>query len=177
MFWSIYVDVISNKQSILSSQIHTPSFPINWPSLVSSAQSPIILWRPWSYKPSHKHDLNKYQSKAFGICDHKSDETKLVTHVNKAYHYTSTAPIRSCVLGRTQFFKIVGFAGRRFLLSPPPLPSPVIPFLCFRPNFLDELAWKRLLPCHRWSLRHVHVASPAHQRPIFRRKPIQPNDG
>ena len=133
MFWSIYVDVISNKRSILSSQIHTPSFPINWPSLVSSAQSPIILWRPWSYKPSHKHDLNKYQSKAFGICDHKSDETRLVTHVNKAYHYTSTAPIRSCVLGRTQFFKIVGFAGRRFLLSPPPPPSFL--FFAFVPTF------------------------------------------
>ena len=121
MFWSIYVDVISNKQSILSSQIHTPSFPINWPSLVSSAQSPIILWRPWSYKPSHKHDLNKYQSKAFGICDHKSDETRLVTHVNKAYHYTSTAPIRSCVLGERSFSKSWGLrAGVSFF----PLPLP-----------------------------------------------------
>ena len=35
---------------------------------------------------------------------------------------TSTAPIRSCIRGRTQFFKIVGFAGKRFLLSPPPPP-------------------------------------------------------
>ena len=39
----IYVDVISNKQSIFSSQIRTPSLPINWPSLVSTARSPIIL--------------------------------------------------------------------------------------------------------------------------------------
>ena len=39
----IYVDVMSNKQSIFSSQIRTPSFPINWPSLVSTARSPIIL--------------------------------------------------------------------------------------------------------------------------------------
>ena len=41
----IYVAVISNKlkQSIFSSQIRTPSFPINWPSLVSTARSPIIL--------------------------------------------------------------------------------------------------------------------------------------
>ena len=83
----IYVDIISNKQSIFSShdQIRTPSFPINCPSLVSTAWSPVILWRLWSHKPSHKHDSNKYQSKAFVICDHKSDETRSVTHVNKAY--------------------------------------------------------------------------------------------
>ena len=81
-----YVDVyISNKQSIFSSQIRTPSFSINWPSLVSTARSPIILWRLWSHKPSHKHDSNKYQSKAFVICDPKSDETRSVTHENKAY--------------------------------------------------------------------------------------------
>ena len=128
----IYVDVISNKQSIFSSQIRTPSFSINWPSLVSTARSPIILWRLWSHKPSHKHDSNKYQSKAFVICDHKSDETRSVTHVNKAYlvwlmfrvlsnQHNSTAPIRSCVRGRTQFFKTVGLrAGVSFL----PLPLP-----------------------------------------------------
>ena len=81
----IYVDVISNKQSIFSSQIRTPSFSINWPSLVSTARSPIILWRLWSHKPSHKHDSNKYQSKAFVIGDHKSDETRSVTPENKAY--------------------------------------------------------------------------------------------
>ena len=59
----------------------------NWPSLVSTARSPspIILWRLWCHKPSHKHDSNKYQSKAFVICDHKSDETRSVTHVNKVY--------------------------------------------------------------------------------------------
>ena len=66
-------------------QIRTPSFPINWPSLVSTARSPIILWRLWSHKPSHKHDSNKYQAKAFVLCDHKWDETRSVTHVNKAY--------------------------------------------------------------------------------------------
>ena len=55
------------------------------PFLVSTARSPIILWRLWSHKPSHKHDSNKYQSKAFVICDHKSDETRSVTHVNKVY--------------------------------------------------------------------------------------------
>ena len=67
-----------------SRQIRTPSFPINWPSLVSTARSPIILWRLWSHKPSHKHDSNKYQSKAFVICDHKSDESRSMTHENKA---------------------------------------------------------------------------------------------
>ena len=81
----IYVDVISNKQSIFSSQIRTPSFSINWPSLVSTARSPIILWRLWSHKPSRKQDSKKYQSEAFVICDHKSDETRSVTHENKAY--------------------------------------------------------------------------------------------
>ena len=39
----------------------------------------------WSYKPSNKHDSNKHQSNAFVICNHKSDETRSVTHVNKAY--------------------------------------------------------------------------------------------
>ena len=141
MFWFTLMLYISNKQSIFSSQICTPSFPINWPSLVSTARSPIILWRLWSYKPSHKHDSNKHQSKAFVICDHKSDKTRSVTHVNKAYlvwlmfrvlsnqHYQHTAPIRSCVPGRTRFFKIVGFAGVRFLHSPPPPPSFLFFFL------------------------------------------------
>ena len=38
-----------------------------------------------THKPSHKHDSNKYQSKAFVICDHKSDETRSVMHENKTY--------------------------------------------------------------------------------------------
>ena len=42
---------------------------------------------------------------------------------NPPVNTTCTTPIRSCVRGRTQFFKIVGFAGKRFLLSPPPPPS------------------------------------------------------
>ena len=108
---------------------HATSFPINWPSLVSTARSPIILWRLWSHKPSHKHNSNKYQSKAFVICDHKSDETRSMTHINKAYlvwliirvlsdqHYQhrTNQKLRSW---RTQFFEIVGFAGKRFFLSP-----------------------------------------------------------
>ena len=87
MFWFTLVLSPTKQQSIFSShdQIRTPSLTINWPSLVSTARSPIILWRLWSHKPSHKHDSNKYQSKAFVICDHKSDETRSVTLVNKAY--------------------------------------------------------------------------------------------
>ena len=38
-----------------------------------------------SNKPSHKHDSCKYQSTAFAICDHKSDQTRSATHVNKTY--------------------------------------------------------------------------------------------
>ena len=133
----IYVDVISNKQSIFSSQICTPSFSINWPSLVSTARSPIILWRLWSHKPSHKHDSNKYQAKAFVLCDHKWDETRSVTHVNKAYlvwlmfrvlsnqHYQhrTNQKLRSWA---NAVFENRGVCGQAFPSFPSP--SPVIPF-------------------------------------------------
>ena len=133
----IYVDVISNKQSIFSSQIRTPSFSINWPSLVSTARSPIILWRLWSHKPSHKHDSNKYQAKAFVLCDHKWDETRSVTHVNKAYlvwlmfrvlsnqHYQhrTNQKLRSWANAAFQNRGVCGQAFPSF-----PSPSPVIPF-------------------------------------------------
>ena len=47
--------------------------------------------------------------------------------------------MRSCVHWRTQFFKIVGFAGKRLLRSPPPPPPPsFFFFFCSRSNFLDE---------------------------------------
>ena len=120
----IHADVISTKQSIFSSQIRTPSFSINWPSLVSTAQSLIMLWRLWSHKPSHKHDSNKCQSKAFVICDHKSDETKSVKHENKAY------------LVWLMFRMLINqhcphLAGKGFLLSPPPPPSPSFIFIFF----------------------------------------------
>ena len=36
-----------------------------------------------SDKPSHKHDSNKYQTKAFVICNHKSDQNRSATHVFK----------------------------------------------------------------------------------------------
>ena len=127
----IYVDVISNKQSIFSSQICTPSFPINWRSLVSTARSPIILWRLWSYKPSHKQDSNKHQSKAFVICDHKS------------------APRQSeaAFVGERSFSKSWGLRASGSFI-PLPLPRPFFFFFfffCSRPNFLHELARKRSL--------------------------------
>ena len=141
----IYVDVISNKQSIFSSQIRTPSFSINWPSLVFTAQSPVILWRLWSHKPSHKQDSNKYQSKTFVICDHKSDETRSVTHENKAYlvwlmfrmlsnqHYPQS---EAAFVGERSFSKSWGLRASGSFV-PLPLPSHSL-FFCSCPSFLDE---------------------------------------
>ena len=137
MFWFTLMLSPTNSPFQVSSQIRTPSFPINWPSLVSTARSPIILWRLWSHKPSHKHDSNKYQSKAFVICDHKSDETRSVTHENKAYlvwlmfrvlsnqHYQhrTNQKLRSWA---NAVFQNRGVCGQAF----PSFPSPslVIPF-------------------------------------------------
>ena len=140
----IYVDVISNKQSIFSIQICTPSFPRNWPSLVSTARSPIILY--WSHKPSHKHDSN--QSKAIVICYHKSDKIRSVAHVNKAYlvwlmfrvlsnqHYQhrTNQKLRSWA---NAVFQNRGVCEQAF--SSFPSPSLIIPccffFFCSRPTF------------------------------------------
>ena len=138
-----------NKQSIFSSQIRTQTFSINWPSLVSTARSPIILRRLWSYKPSHKHDSNKYRSKAFVICDHKSDETRSVTHKNKAYLVwlmfrvlsISTLPAlhqsEAAFVGERSFSKSWGFPGKRFLLSPPPPPPPSFLLFLLSPQLLS----------------------------------------
>ena len=133
----IHVDVISNKQSIFSSEIRTPSFAINWPPLVSTARSPMLLWRLWSHKPSHKQDSNKYQSKAFVICDHKSDRTRSVTHENKAYlvwlmfrmlsnqHYPHRANQRLRSWANA-VFQNRGVCGQAVPSFPSPSPSPVI---------------------------------------------------
>ena len=125
---------------LFSTQIRTPSFPLNWPSLVSTAQSPNILWRLWSHKPLHKHDSNKYQSKAFVICDHKSDETRSVTLVSIAYlvwlmfrvlsnqHYKhrTNQKLRSWPNAVFQN-RARGVCGQAVPFSPPSPPS----FLCF----------------------------------------------
>ena len=88
----------------------------------------------FDWKTLHKHDSNKYQTKAFVICDHKSDQTRSATHVNKTYlvwlmfqvlsnqHYQCHTN-QNCVRLWTQFFKIVRFEGKRFLRSLPPPPS------------------------------------------------------
>ena len=105
--------------------------------LAFTARSPIILWRLWSHKPSHKHDSNKSQSKAFVICDHKSDETRSATHENKAYlvwlmfrmlsnqHYLHRAnqKLRSWANAVFQNRGVCGQAVPSF-----PSPSPVIHF-------------------------------------------------
>ena len=134
----IYVDVISNKQSIFSNQIRTPSSPINWLSLVSTGRSPIILWRDSDLIMINlrRHDSNKYQTKAFVICD--------ATHVNKTYlvwlmywllfnqhyqHRTNQKP-RSWA---NAVFQNRGVCGQAFpFLSSP---SPVIPFFALVPTF------------------------------------------
>ena len=136
MFWFMLMLSPTNSP-FFSSQIRTPPFPVNWPSLVSTARSSIILWRLWSHKPSHKHDSNKHQSKAFVICDHKSDETRSVTHENKVclvwlmfwmlsnQHYTHRAnqKLRSWANAVFQNRGVCGQAVPSF-----PSPSPVIDF-------------------------------------------------
>ena len=143
-------DVLIYKQSIFSSQIHTRSFPINWPSLVSTARSPILIKTLIS---SHRHDSN--QSKAIVIFDHKSDKTRSVTQVNKVYlvrlifrvlsnqHYQhrTNRKLRSWV---NAVFQTRGVCRQAFPSFP--FSSPVIPFFfALVPTFLDELAQKRLL--------------------------------
>lgn len=101
----------------------------------------------------------------------------------------STAPIRGCVCGQIQFFKIMGFAGKSFLHSPPPPLS----FLFFwqdnsycalrnknvsreavcplngHINLKDFLCWNRSCTCIHWaplcgivrtSIRSFHWAQP-----------------
>ena len=107
-----------------------------------------------SLQTLHKLDSNKYQTKAFVICDHKSDQTRSATHVNKTYlvwlmywllfnqHYQhrTNQKLRSWA---NAVFQNRGVCGQAFPSFP--FPSPVIPFFCSRPNFLDKLARKRLL--------------------------------
>ena len=153
MFWFMLM------LSPTNSQIHTPSFSINCPSLVSTARSLIILWRLCSHKPSHKNDSNKYQSNAFVICDHKSDETRSVTHENKAYlvwlifrmlsnqHYPHRANQKLRPWANAVFQKR-GVCGQAVPSFPSPSPSPVILF--------PRLARKRLLRRLIYIVQNVH---------------------
>ena len=109
-----------------------------FPSLHCSISN--YTWKLWSHKPSHKHDSNKYQSKAFVICDHKSDETRSVTHENKVYlvwlmfrvlsnqhnHHRANQKLRSWA---NAIFQNCGLCGQAFPSFP--FPSPVIPFFLF----------------------------------------------
>ena len=95
-------------------------------------------------KTLHKHDSNKYQTKAFVICDHKSDQTRSATHVNKTYlvwsmfqvlsnqHYQcrTNQKLRSWV---NAVFQNRGVWGQAF--SSLPSPSPIIPFFAVVPTF------------------------------------------
>ena len=152
----IYVDVISKKQSIFSSQIRTPSFPINWPSLISTARSLYTLKGLRSNKSSHKHDSNKYQSKAFVLCDHKSDQTRSAKHVNKTYlvllmywslfnQYYQQGANQKLRSWANPVFQHRGVCGQAFPSLPSPSPAIPLFFFCSCPNFLDELERKRLL--------------------------------
>ena len=90
----------------------------------------------------NKHYSN--QSKAIVICDHKSDKTRSVAHVNKAYlvwlmfrvlsnqHYQhrTNQKLRSWANAVFQNRGVCGQAVPSF-----PSPSPVIPFLFSGPNF------------------------------------------
>ena len=142
--------------------INSPFFPVwsalrhsqywNWPSLVFTARSPIIPWIFWSHKPSHKHDSNKYQSKAFcnlrpqfwwdQICDARKQSIPGLIVVSIAKLSTLPAPHQSeAAFVGEWVFQNRGVCGQ----ACPSFPSPVIPFFCSRLDVLDELARKRLL--------------------------------
>ena len=122
-----------------SGQIRTPSFLINWPSLISTARSLHTLKGLRSNKPSHKHDSNKYQSKAFVLCGHKSDQTRSATHVNKTYlvwlmywslfnQYYQQGTNQKLRSWANAVFQNRGVCGQAFPSLPSPSPSPAIPF-------------------------------------------------
>ena len=122
----VHVDVISNKKSIFSSQIRTviSNIKLAFTSLHCSISNYTLDRRLSDPILTHRQSICNLRPQI------RSDP-RFATHVNKTclvwlmfwllfIDTTSTAPIKSCVRGRTQFSKIVGFAGKRFLLSPPP---------------------------------------------------------
>ena len=86
MFWFTLMLSPTNSP-FFSSQIRTRSFPINWPSLISTARSPVIFWRDSDLinLRTNTIQISICPNKAFAICDHKSDQTRSATHVNKTY--------------------------------------------------------------------------------------------
>ena len=148
----IYVDVISNKQSIFSSQIRTPSFPINWLSLVSTTRSPIILliegtqiWytfaQTWFKKISDQSICNlRPQIKSDQICDARK-QTYLVWLMywllfNQRWQHRTNQKQRSWA---NAVFQNCGVCGQAFPTFPSP--SPVIPFFVLVPTFSTNSRW------------------------------------
>ena len=87
MFWFTLMLSPTLKQSIFCQSDTNAVIPnkLAFTNLHCSISS-YILKGLRSNKPLHKHDSNKYLSnKAFAICDHKSDQTRSATHVNKTY--------------------------------------------------------------------------------------------
>ena len=112
MFW--FTGILSPTNSPFFQSDTYAVIPNKLPSLVSTADRQLYFWSKGlrSDKPSHKHHTNKYQTKAFVICDHNSDQKRSATHVSKTYlvwlmidcyliDTTSTTPMTSCVRGWT----------------------------------------------------------------------------
>ena len=139
----IYVDAISNKQSVFfpvrSARRHSQKIDLLYLQLYFEGLR--------SDKLSHKHDSNKYQSKAFLICDHRSDKTRSATHVNKTYlfwlmywllfnqHYQHRTNKKLRSSANAAFFCGV-CCGQAFpsLPSPPPVILVFAPFPAFSTN-------------------------------------------
>ena len=91
-----------------------------------------------SNTPLHKHDSNICQSKAFVICDHKSDQTRSVTHINKTYlvwlmyWLLFNQYYQHCTNQKLRLWANIVFQNRgvcRQAFPSLPSPSPAIPFL------------------------------------------------
>ena len=143
------------------------SFPINWPSCLHCSIFNYTLKGLMirSDKTSHKHDSNKYQSKAFVICDHRSDQTISASHVNKTYliwlmywllfnqHYQhhTNQKLHSWA---NAVFQNRGVFGQAFPSLPSP--SPVISFFALIQTF-SKNSCRNACTCARWPRRVWHV--------------------
>ena len=153
--WCYLQQTVHFFQSDLHAIIpHKLAFP------VSTARSPILHWRLWSYKPLHKHDSNKHQSKACNlrpqirsnqICDACKQSLPGLTDVSRVLsnqHYQHCSNQKLHLWANAVFQNCGACAGKSFLYSPPP-PSL---FLFFAPiprrkRLLHMLSkWCRFLP-------------------------------
>ena len=60
----IYVDVISNKQSIISSEIRMSSSSINWPSLVSTVAQAVQPHQRQEAKEQWHNDIDPLDARS-----------------------------------------------------------------------------------------------------------------